>query len=733
MIRIQNVHKYFNKGKQNEIHVINDVSLELPERGMVAVFGRSGCGKTTLLNVVGGLDGYQKGTITLEGKDISKHTDELRNRYVGYIFQNYNLQMGESCFENVADALRLCGVTDKEQIQSRVMAALKNVGMEKYAARTPDTLSGGQQQRIAIARAIVKNPRVILADEPTGNLDETNTVMVMDMLKEISKTQLVLIVTHEANLVDYYCDTVIELSDGKVVTVRDNQAANGYVVRDKNDVFLGELNKNELQNSNVQVEYYGEPPKEPVSLTVVNSGGKLFVRINTPSVRVVDENCEVKLRQGVFHERAKPNAVSEHLDMTPLPPVEGKRYGRLFDFLSSVRSGYIANFPKKKKGKSILRACMMAFAAVFVLMVATFGTFFETLINVDESYHHNAFYVYTPDETVKQTLFDAVGKEETGIDFARINDSSVRYPGISIRSFGFETSQNYINMHCMAVLFDTTVMGEQPLVAGRNTELANNELVVTTRVADKIIEAVNLPHLRDYGDVLLLGEQEYLSYGYDRRLVGIVECDEPNVYLSEAGLTEYVNTYLVDDPVQYTVLHSIDPERTAAYLKENFSTLQSPSIYSYLSAIITPEDLYNEEMESVYDSIVVSAVALTVMLALLCVCMYFIMRSSLLNRVKEVGIYRAIGASKKNILFKFLVEAGVLTALTVFVGFVLMSGFIHLSIALTSNALSLFFYPVWLALATLAVLLVVCLACGVIPVFTLIRKSPSQILAKYDI
>jgi ABC-type lipoprotein export system ATPase subunit len=241
MIKLQGLHKYFNKGRQNEIHVINDISLELPEKGMVAIFGKSGCGKTTLLNVIGGLDSFASGSLTIEGQDVRRNTDVIRNRYIGYIFQNYNLNKSETCFENVADALRLCGMTDADEIESRVMAALSNVGMDKYRSHTPDTLSGGQQQRIAIARAIVKNPRIILADEPTGNLDEANTVMIMDLLKQIARDHLVLLVTHEANLVDYYCDTVVELSDGCVVSVKKNTAANVFAARDKNDVYLGEL------------------------------------------------------------------------------------------------------------------------------------------------------------------------------------------------------------------------------------------------------------------------------------------------------------------------------------------------------------------------------------------------------------------------------------------------------------------------------------------------------------
>ena len=133
MIKISNLNKYFNKGKQNEIHVINNVDLELPERGMVAVFGKSGCGKTTLLNAIGGLDSFDSGDLTIEGCNIRKNTDELRNKYIGYIFQNYNLNNSQSCYENIANALYLCGVTDKSTVDERVFASLSYVGMEKFA------------------------------------------------------------------------------------------------------------------------------------------------------------------------------------------------------------------------------------------------------------------------------------------------------------------------------------------------------------------------------------------------------------------------------------------------------------------------------------------------------------------------------------------------------------------------------------------------------------------------
>ena len=114
MIKISNINKYYNKNKSNAIHVLNDISLELPDNGMVAIFGRSGCGKTTLLNVIGGLDKFSDGTIMIDNENIRSNTDIIRNREIGYIFQNYNLSNKENCFDNVASALKLCGMTDEE-------------------------------------------------------------------------------------------------------------------------------------------------------------------------------------------------------------------------------------------------------------------------------------------------------------------------------------------------------------------------------------------------------------------------------------------------------------------------------------------------------------------------------------------------------------------------------------------------------------------------------------------
>ena len=1005
MIHIQGLHKFFNKGRPNEIHVINDVTLDLPEKGMVAIFGQSGCGKTTLLNVIGGLDKFAEGTLTVDYKNIRDNTDVIRNQYIGYIFQNYNLHKSESCFDNVADALRLCGMTDGAEIEARVMAALTNVGMEKYAKRTPDTLSGGQQQRIAIARAIVKNPRIILADEPTGNLDEANTVMIMDLLKAIAKDHLVLLVTHEANLVDFYCDTVIELQDGKVVGTKQNTAANGFAARDKNDIYLGELAQRRLCDESAEVEYYGDVPNEPIKLRIVNNGGKIYVQIGTQRVHVLDEFSEVKLREGVYEEKVNQNAVSEGIDMSGLPPIKGTRFGHLFSLRSSVRSGYVSNFKNRKKGKAVLRGCMCLFAAVIVLMSAIFGTAFGDIIDARNAYNHNVFYVYTPDAAVSKKLNEAVGQAETGIDYVRlIHDYPMGDETVHFRVGTFETFFQYdweSNFNTNAVFLDVSLAEDLVPVAGKKDNLSKSDILITTKVADELLKKSTLGYVTEREDLIGLVSNMFSIDGQSPRIAGVVESDEPAIYLTEVAMAKYVrqygstsytmlasdfgievdegeailairyenpngeypkvgdtikiqgrdikvagikefygsyeewltandltktdeytffadmiredipetvngkeneafyqavneamslrhfeyydyyyaeldaylrdyyffeprfmelwlyvkkgievakyvwvpedyykaivykqrygsyptpdqlmeqygelpypyeatkeymeaysyefysddtslyfniNTYMVSeadyiafskqlgeshataDPyiaemgydekyavdktdviiggdisvdvdimyvgglLYYTVIHSSDPDKTLAWLSAEFSDLTGPN--DYYKPLVPPDSIFERIIENNLEDIIASLITLAVMLVLMSLCMYFIMRSSLMNRIKEIGIYRAIGVSKKNLVFKFFIEAIVLATLTVLIGYLLTSGFMLLCLNMSSMIAEVFYYPAWLALADLIILYAISLFFGTLPILSLLRKTPSEILAKYDI
>ena len=191
MITLQNVNKYFNRHKKNQVHVINNISLKLNDTGLVAFLGPSGCGKTTMLNVIGGLDKIKNGKIYIDNKKISSKcsykVDKIRNISIGYIFQDYKLIDNLSVYDNVALVLTMIGIKDKKEIKKRVEYVLEKVDMARYKNRPAGMLSGGERQRVAVARAIVKDPDIILADEPTGNLDSKNSLEIMKIIKAISK------------------------------------------------------------------------------------------------------------------------------------------------------------------------------------------------------------------------------------------------------------------------------------------------------------------------------------------------------------------------------------------------------------------------------------------------------------------------------------------------------------------------------------------------------------------
>lgn len=220
MLTLNNIVKVYGEG-ETEVRALKGVSLNFRESEFIAILGPSGCGKTTMLNIVGGLDRYTDGDLIINGKSTKDFTDRdwdnYRNHSVGFIFQSYNLIPHQSVIKNVELALTLSGV-GKEERYERALQALEQVGLKSQAKKMPNQLSGGQMQRVAIARAIVNDPDIILADEPTGALDSETSVQVMDILQELSKTRLVVMVTHNAELADKYATRTINLFDGQVMS-----------------------------------------------------------------------------------------------------------------------------------------------------------------------------------------------------------------------------------------------------------------------------------------------------------------------------------------------------------------------------------------------------------------------------------------------------------------------------------------------------------------------------------
>jgi ABC-type lipoprotein export system ATPase subunit len=214
MIEIQNLTKIYQSSKEDAVVANNDISFKLQDTGMVFITGKSGSGKTTLLNILGGLDSKTSGNYFVDGKSITdfKSLDEFRNECVGFVFQDFNLIDSLSVYENINLVLSLQENANKNKISE----TLKVVGLEGYENRKINELSGGQKQRVAIARAIIKKSKFILADEPTGNLDSETSKDIFGLLKSISKTKLIIVVSHDKSSARKYADRIITLSDGKI-------------------------------------------------------------------------------------------------------------------------------------------------------------------------------------------------------------------------------------------------------------------------------------------------------------------------------------------------------------------------------------------------------------------------------------------------------------------------------------------------------------------------------------
>lgn len=234
MLTIKNIYKSYGL-KDSKYSVLKDINLSFRPNEFVAILGPSGSGKTTLLNILGGLDQYDSGDLIINGKSTKKFKDKdwdsYRNKSVGFIFQSYNLISHISILSNVEMCLTLRN-TSKSVARKKAIEALERVGLKDHIHKKPNQLSGGQMQRVAIARALVNNPDIILADEPTGALDSKTSTQIMELIKDISKDKLVIMVTHNENLADIYASRIIKLSDGVIIS-----DSNPYETKEETDLY----------------------------------------------------------------------------------------------------------------------------------------------------------------------------------------------------------------------------------------------------------------------------------------------------------------------------------------------------------------------------------------------------------------------------------------------------------------------------------------------------------------
>ena len=811
MIRIDKLNKYYNKGRKNQIHVINNTSLELPDKGLVALLGPSGCGKTTLLNAIGGLDKVEKGNIYINDKKItskcSYRVDKIRNLNVGYIFQDYKLIDNMSVYDNVAMVLKMIGIKDKAEINKRVSYILERVGMYRYRYRPCGMLSGGERQRVGIARAIVKNPDIILADEPTGNLDSKNTIEIMNIIKSISKDKLVILVTHEVELAKFYATRIIELADGEVIKDYKNKNVDNLDYRIDNKFYLKDFKYHTSnRDSNIYVDYYSDSV-DKLNLIVIFKNGNIYIKNkDNEKIEVIDNSSNIEVVNDNYKKLDKSIYEKYSFDMEKIINKDIKlKYSSIFNIWTILKNGF-----EKVFGYSFVKKLLL----IGFLLSSMFVTYSTSnllgLVSISDSefIRTNKNYLKVVGNTIK--VDDYLKYEEVeGVEYIIPGDSQI---GMKINSNDYyQTAAATLKIN--GSMASTSMLDSNKLIAGRMPE-NNKEIVIDKMVYDN---CDNIGMIGLYSYDLMVDRVVYLIKGtLEYKIVGIVSMGSPSIYVDNSQFIDilsnnqksdnnYFDSYevgptqdnsklfnyeLYKDKIKITKGHEPGDYEVIVNeeLKDNFKLdkyideimvngiklkvvgyyTSEDNINSYFvnsntkkyrliedskSALIYTKDkdkmintfkemgkkltdVYTDDKEAykeeIKDSVNSSIIVALIMLVISLIEVILMVRSSFLSRIKEVGIYRAIGVKKSDIYKMFMSESFAITTLASVPGVLFMSYCLHVvsDISYISRNYVMNIYVVLLCIILMYLFNIIV---GLIPVFNTMRKTPASILARHDL
>ena len=792
LVKISGLNKFFNKNKSNQLHVLNQMTLDLPSQGLVMLLGPSGSGKTTLLNVLGGLDKFDKGHLFMFDKNISRYQskvwDHIRNNHIGYIFQNYHLLPDLSVFDNVAYVLKLMGITDESLIESRVHYVLKAVNMYAFRKKNALQLSGGQQQRVAIARALVKNPDMIIADEPTGNLDSQNTIEVMNIIKSIAKDKLVIMVTHEKELSSFYGDRIIKISDGKIISDEDTHERGDYQMKYDETIYLGDLNKETLEtNANQSIDIYSEQQDKKLQATFIVKNDTIYIKVDSDlkKVKLLDDFSTIQIKEGKKEVQQK-KTMSETTfdnDALSLEGVERKQH-----FVFSLKKAVFMALEKvlrtSRKGKIMLVSFMLAGAVIAFAATSLASVLF---MSPDQ-------YLTLPSGYAEVSLVNPEDETQNFPTLQELKDiESIEY----INTYNRNRIQlNFIKPD--GRYYDTSIYGAIDLFELHDLELlygrlpeTNQEILITKVMADSLVDSASGQDIGIWSYEHILFETLKFQ-DLDIKITGIVDATY-QVIFTNSELADYF-TYALTQRMpltwfdEETLLYGSVPTGNQLLLPNSLTNFDENTIFPIVIEDFTISGVYDDQdlIPYVYatkeiverlrfensgrfyvlttnfsetnsallsfDVIAIdelenaerlidreSQVALVSTLTTSLVVIgfaglgfYFVIRSSLVKRQYEIAIMRAIGVYKKDIMRAFIIEILILTTITTLVGY----GIATYGFSLLSNSflgeLNLFNVTFLSVIGGIGVSYLANLLAGLLPVWLLLNKTPAQILSKYD-
>ncbi len=578
MIKVSNLNKYFNKGRSNEIHVINNVSLELPDNGFITILGKSGSGKTTLLNVIGGLDDFHDGTITYEDLKFDKYKmndiDKYRSKNIGYIFQNYLVMSDETVFENVDTSLKLAGIQDKAERKKRTNEALKAVGMTKYRRKAANSLSGGQKQRIGIARAIAKLPKIIIADEPTGNLDSENSVEIMRILRDISKKYLVIMVTHNENLAVAFADRIIRYKDGSIISDETNVPTHSLKdLKGKHDsLYLSDFKHTTNEAGGIKTDVYSTDGKNlELDIKIIEKDGRKYLFVDD-SVIVNDKSINILETRPIKKKEDKNEKIST-FDHSSFDDVQRKHV----PFHILLRQAFFAFF-HEAKFKTTAYKILFGLMGVGISVVSffTYYTFFSAeYIKALQTMELSSLSIASIE--ISAGRYESLRQKDVLRAVENYEESKFRglVTSINVNSYslGLGKITGVSADYACAYIHVPSVNDENPNPRYGKKATEADEIMISTGL---ITSAIPQYAARGYKYEYLLGKEFYRSNGHrvtanavdvTPTITGIVENRVPTIYLTRAGEYSVYQGLLSTTDTTFSLLNDMDFD-----LKENVET-----------------------------------------------------------------------------------------------------------------------------------------------------------------